>query len=75
MLDQSMDCSLEQCLVVYATYLDTKGLGQPISQFMKFENEPNKNEKTIYGIVYRLINDRDFLCKNLIHLLLQMQHK
>jgi hypothetical protein len=35
MLDESIENSLEQHLVVYFTYLDLKGLGPPISQFMK----------------------------------------
>ena len=35
MLDESIDNSLEQHLVVYSTYLDSGGLGAPISQFMK----------------------------------------
>jgi hypothetical protein len=38
MVDEITNRSLEQHLVVYGTYLDSKGLGPPISQFMKLNN-------------------------------------
>ena len=41
MLDESIDNSLEQHLGVYSTYLDSGGLGPPISQFMKLITVPD----------------------------------
>jgi hypothetical protein len=66
MVDESTDRSLEQHLVVYATYLDSKGLGPPISQFMKLKNVIDGKGKTIYDSVSELINVRGLQYKNLI---------
>jgi len=66
MVDESTDRSLEQHLVVYATYLDSKGLGPPISQFMKLKNVMDGKGKTIYDSVNQLINDRGLHYKDLI---------
>ena len=41
MIDESTDHGLEQHLVVYGTFLDSKGLGPPISQFMKLIRVPD----------------------------------
>ena len=66
MVDESTDRSLEQHLVVYATYLDSKGLGPPISQFMKLKNVMDGKGKTIYDSVNQLIHARGLQYKDLI---------
>ena len=48
MVDESTDRSLEQHLVVYVTYLDSKGLGPPISQFLKLNGVMNGKGKTMW---------------------------
>ena len=66
MVDESTNQSLEKHLVVYATYLDSKGLGPPISKFMKLKNVMDGKGKTIYDSVNQLINDRGLHYKDLI---------
>ena len=58
MLDESIDNSLEQHLVVYSTYLDSAGLGPPISQFMKLITFPDGKGKTIYDTFISLKETR-----------------
>jgi len=66
MLDESIDNSLEQHLVVYSTYLDSAGLGPPISQFMKLITVPDGKGKTIYDTFISLKETRKLQNENLI---------
>ena len=66
MVDESTDRTLEQHLVIYATYLDSKGLGPPISQFMKLKDVVDGKGKTIYDSVNQLIDVRGLQYKDLI---------
>lgn len=58
MLDESINHGLEQHIVVYSTYLDCKGFGTPISQFVKFISVPYGKVKTIYDIITSLKETR-----------------
>ena len=58
MLDESTDRGLEQHLVVYSTYLYLKGLGPPVTQFMKMIIVPNGKGKTIYDTIVNLKETR-----------------
>jgi hypothetical protein len=64
MLDESIDNGLEQHLVVYSTYLDLKGLGPPISQFMKMISVPDGKGKTIYDTIINLKETRQLKNEN-----------
>ena len=66
MVDESTNRTLEEHLVIYATYLDSKGLGPPISQFMKLKNVMDGKGKKIYDSVNQLINFRGIQYKNMI---------
>ena len=59
MIDESTDQSLEQHLIVYATYLTLEGNGIPVSKFMKIMNVPDGRGKTIYDVANQLMNDRE----------------
>ena len=54
MLDESMYYGLEQHLVVYSMYLDSKDLGSPVSLLMKTISVPDGKGKTIYDTVINL---------------------
>ena len=54
MLDEITDHGLEQNLVLYATFLYSKGLGPPISQFMKLISVLGEKGNTIYNIFINL---------------------
>jgi hypothetical protein len=56
MIDGSIDHGLEQNLVMYSTYIDLKGLGPTILQFMKLNSVFDGNRKTLYDIVASLRN-------------------
>ena len=58
MLDESMDRSLEKHLVVYVTFLDSKGFKPPISQFLKLINVCDGRGKTTYDAVNGLMEGR-----------------
>ena len=58
MLDESIDNGLEQHLVVYSRYLDFKGLGLPVSQFMKMIIVHDGKGKTIYDTTINLRETR-----------------
>jgi hypothetical protein len=53
MLDEITNHSLEKHLVVYAMFVDSKGLGPPIPHFLKLINIFDKRGK----ITYDAIND------------------
>lgn len=65
MVNESTNRTLEQHLVVYATYVDSKGLGPPISQLMKLNDVVDVKGKTIYDSVNQLINVRGIQYKAL----------
>ena len=58
MLDESIDNGLEQHLVVHYTYLDLKGLGPLVTQFMKMIIVPSGKGKTIYDTIVNLKETR-----------------
>ena len=66
MLDESTYRSLEKPLVVYATFLDSKGLGPPISQFLKLINVCDGRGKTTYDVINDLMEARGLSNKRLI---------
>ena len=66
MLDESMYYGLEQHLVVYSIYLDSKFLRSPISQFMKITSVPDGQGKTIYDPVTNLKERRQLKNEKLI---------
>ena len=66
MLDESTDRSLEKHLVVYATFLDSKGLGPPISQFLKLINVVAGRGKTTYDAIKGLMEARGLSNERLI---------
>jgi hypothetical protein len=66
MLDESTNHSLEKHLVVYATFLDSKGLGPPISQFLKLINVCDGRGKTTYDAINDLKEARGLSNKRLI---------
>ena len=66
MLDESTDRSLEKHLVVYATFLNSKGLGPPISQFLKLINVCDGRGKTTYDAIKHLMESRGLSKETLV---------
>ena len=54
MIDESTDQSLEQHLIVYATYLTLEGNGILVSKFMKIMNVSDGRGKAIYDVIKRI---------------------
>lgn len=66
MLDESTDHRLEKHLVVYVTFLNSKGLGPPISQFLKLINVCDGRRKTTYDAIKHLMEARGLSKERLI---------
>ena len=66
MLDESIDRSLEKHLVVYVTFLDSKGMGPPISQFLKLINVCDGRGKITYDVINDLMEAKGLSNKRLI---------
>ena len=66
MLDESTDHSLEKHFMVYATFLDSKGLGPPISQFLKLINVFDGRGKKTYDAINDLMEARGLSNERLI---------
>jgi hypothetical protein len=65
MLEENVVCSLKKHLVVYATFLDSKGSGPPISQFLNLINVCKGRGKTTYDAINDLKEARGLSNKKL----------